>query len=1321
MNNIELYVKQANDTNYTRLDLFKDETISLTQVVQDVKDPGRVFTDFSKTFSIPASKTNNKFFKHYENFTQSATYAFDARKKVDAKIELNSTPFQKGKVRLEGVVLKNGTAGTYKITFFGEQNLKDILGDLKLQDLDWLSNFDTTYTSAKIITGLGSGGTGSVTVDSVAYPAPLVTALIGNSMRAFYSSSQTPAYWDNNKQEINKSGGNLNPNQATAMSGYYWKDLTFSVRLYILIKAIEKSDITQDINGNQQIYFSDDFFNTTNTSFYRLYMLCQRNAGKILEGYGSSYTPNQQANRGYINGTLAAAHELNLQLTNSTIKPYGLGTGEKFQFTLTVNFSGTSDTIYVDLINVATNQIETTFSYTTSQSGGTRSYQIGNGTYELKFRSDAAQTVTSFSINLIDTFDTNSTTSIATGDVDGPFDIPSGGFALRSNIPDMKIIDFLSGLFKIFNLTAITKNGKITVEPLDDFYDGGTLRNITEFVDSTSKTVDKALPYRSINFKYEDTGNILAKNHLEQNQSEWGSVSYDDDGALDSNNTTYEIIAPFQHMKFERLYDGTTAKNIQVGHLLDDKRDPYLGKPVLFYPIHSTEMSSPTSFNLLTEISGYDAGSSNTEATQSAYWIPSNTPAFDATDSGYPESIHFGLEPNEYTAGTDYTDTLYEKYYKSYIVNVFRSNERLTKIKARLPLKFLQQFTLADEVQISDLTYRINSITTNLQTGEATLELLNGKEAVATTGASATSTTVSSSNSTSASTACGYTTNTTVYYTGSLGNGARLYTDQALTTAYTGSGNYHAFPGSYYGTIDTNGYISNYAPCPTLAPAVTTSSSTSVTYNSFTANSTLNTANGTVTSRGFYIGTNVSYASNTKYTVSGTGTGSFSYNFTGASANTPYYITAFAINQHGEGVDAYVTTTTASAPGTPTVIKRTELNVTSSSFTARLEITADGGATIDDAGFWMGTDSSAYNAGSNTYYAISPTVTTIGVKTLQFTGLNGNTNYYYWGAASNTYSTNYGISPNYETVTTSATVYTYNNTYYNANDAYYACISSNPQTYYSTSSTFGAGIVLYTNSSLTTLVPDGYYSRSNYSYQVSGGNGTLGTQTACSTTTVFRVRITAAYPATNYYDMTTVEAAGLSTTNVMYFTAYWGSGRVMYSNVGVTNTYTGSGTWKTDQGSTAFEYGRYPEGKLFFARRQNYINGAWTDLTSSITTSGYDDYVCQVSSSGVLEIIYWNYDTGALAITGSASMSGIKISSSGSNDAATACATTPATIVYYDGTSISNGTVIYTDSVSAGTSASSDKFNGGGNWYKFENNYRAQISSTGVVSNYASC
>jgi hypothetical protein len=865
MNNIELHAKLPNDLNFTRLDLFGDETITLTQVIQDAKDPAKVFTDFTKTFSIPASKTNNKFFKHYENFTQSITYSFDARKKVDAKIELNSLPFQKGSIRLEGVDLKNGKAHIYKITFFGEQNLKAILGDLKLADLDWLNNFNTTYTSANIITGMSSGGTGTETVDSVSYPAPLVTALISNSMRGFWSSNQTPVYYNTTTQEINKSGGNLNPSQATALSGYYWKDLTFSIRLYIIIKAIENSDITKDVNGNKQIVFSDDFFNDTNVGFYNLYMLCQRNAGKILEGFGSSYTPNQQSSRGYNEATIAADHEEILTLTKSTIRPTGLSSNEFFQFTLTVNFTSTSNTIFVDLIEINADRLETTFTYTTSQSGGTRSYQIGNGTYKLVFRCGAAETIDSFSINLIDTFGTNSTTSIATGDVDASFAIPSAGFTITDNIPDMKIIDFLAGLFKIFNLTATTKNGKTTVDTLNNFYSGGTARDVTEFVDNTTKTVDKALPYRAINFKYEDTGNILAKQHNEQFQKEWGSANYNDDGSLDSNNTTYDVIAPFQHMKFERLIDGTSTKNIQVGHLLDDKQEAYLGKPVLFYPIHLSSSTTPAAepFNLVTEITGYDAGSSNTETQQPAYWIPSNTPALLNNNTGYPQTIHFGVEENEWNADdTTWSDSLFKKYYQSYIVNVFRSTERLTKIKAVLPLKFLQEFTLADELQINDLKYRINSITTNLQTGESSLELLNGRETVAATGAAVVSITISSTNNANASTACGLTLNTTVYYSGTLGNSTRLFTSNALTTAYTGSGNYHRFPSNYYATIDSNGYVSNYNPCPTLSPVVTTSTASNVTYSSFTLNGNLNTANGTVSARGFYWGTNASYASN---------------------------------------------------------------------------------------------------------------------------------------------------------------------------------------------------------------------------------------------------------------------------------------------------------------------------------------------------------------------------------------------------------------------------------------------------------------------------
>ena len=52
----------------TRVDLFKDESVSITQTIQNIKDIAKIFTEFTQTFTIPASKTNNILFKHYYDF-----------------------------------------------------------------------------------------------------------------------------------------------------------------------------------------------------------------------------------------------------------------------------------------------------------------------------------------------------------------------------------------------------------------------------------------------------------------------------------------------------------------------------------------------------------------------------------------------------------------------------------------------------------------------------------------------------------------------------------------------------------------------------------------------------------------------------------------------------------------------------------------------------------------------------------------------------------------------------------------------------------------------------------------------------------------------------------------------------------------------------------------------------------------------------------------------------------------------------------------------------------------------------------------------------
>ena len=62
---------------------------------------------------------------------------------------------------------------------------------------------------------------------------------------------------------------------------------------------------------------------------------------------------------------------------------------------------------------------------------------------------------------------------------------------------------------------------------------------------------------------------------------------------------------------------------------------------------------------------------------------------------------------------------------KIMLSDVFNEKRRITKIKAFLPLKVLLTYTLADVFIINGKKYKINSITSNLQTGESDLELLN--------------------------------------------------------------------------------------------------------------------------------------------------------------------------------------------------------------------------------------------------------------------------------------------------------------------------------------------------------------------------------------------------------------------------------------------------------------------------------------------------------------------------------------------------------------------------------------------------------------------
>ena len=110
--------------------------------------------------------------------------------------------------------------------------------------------------------------------------------------------------------------------------------------------------------------------------------------------------------------------------------------------------------------------------------------------------------------------------------------------------------------------------------------------------------------------------------------------------------------------------------------------------------------------------------------------------------------------------------------------------------------------------------------------------------------------------------------------------------------------------------------LTDFFGAASTTPTVQTNAPSSITSTGMTLNGNVTAQGSTaVTDKGFYFGTNASYASNTKISVS-SGTGAYTSAQTGLSAGTTYYINAYAVNSQGEAVGSQQTQATSG--GTPT-------------------------------------------------------------------------------------------------------------------------------------------------------------------------------------------------------------------------------------------------------------------------------------------------------------------------------------------------------------------------------------------------------------------
>ena len=661
-----------------QLDLFNDEQIQISSSVQNVNDISKSNTDFSQGFTVPGSANNNRIFEHFYENAVDGTLDYGLRR--DAYIEIDLTTFRRGKISLEKATVTNGKIESYSIAFYGQLlSLKDKFGEDKLIDLDY-SGLDHDYTFNDVLDRI----TGVIPDPDVAYP-------LISSIRLWEYNGSNASY--------------NNPNYVTSTTTN--NDIHFnsgSINYRELFPAIRLSSIMDLIKVKYGLSWSSNFF--TNEKFTNAYIYYKNRIPTNIStqaqyidlealtadfNYGIDTTQYVDLAMNTINtqyltpsGTITAiySHVIAIQVVSySNSYPYYIDIYK--DGVLYVTWNGQQN-----LINGVTNeqlQIPNVAGLNSLWTMKVRGQQPINLDWQVEYR-----------VNHSGSFSSNSFYSCYTNVLTSYTD-------LANMAPDIKIADFFAGVLKEFNLVCeATDVDTYTIEPLLDWYAGGSVYDITRYTDITSIEVAKVPLYKKISFKYQSSESAMNKYYLEKFSKGYG----DTDQIFPYDGGDYTIEVPFENLMFNK-FRGT---NLQVGYLVNSSLAPYVPKPLILYKYGTVT---------LTDHIYYTDGSHPTSKHDYLMFGQDYTGS-DMVDY----SLNFAPETSTYH---EYAISygMFATYYFQYLYNLYNVKNRLTTVKTVLPISLLTGLRFCDRVIIRDKRYIINDMKSNLVNGEVTLTLLN--------------------------------------------------------------------------------------------------------------------------------------------------------------------------------------------------------------------------------------------------------------------------------------------------------------------------------------------------------------------------------------------------------------------------------------------------------------------------------------------------------------------------------------------------------------------------------------------------------------------
>jgi len=661
---VQIYIEPIFESgDFQEVELFNDETIEVTSTVQNIADISKVFTDVSLSFSVPASPNNNAIFQHFYNSDVDASVDHSVRR--NAFIEIDLTPFRTGKISLEKANIKKGLADSYQITFYGDLlSLKDKFGEDKLSDVKEINNYSHEYTATEIYN--------RITDDSIFYDVryPLISwkNLWQISGVGTYDITQNahPIFFSElfPALSVRRIIQAIGTKYGVIFSGSWMSDQRF-IKCFLLLKnVLGKSFVTEPLNVDILTFSTGGgtYFDTTNNTL------------------SYNYMDSVPGNTMFLN-TLNHITKVNLSSISSPSVTIFIDVFINGTYSNTVtkvgNAAATVEVLnqfnWEGLSSVVTVQIRASENITYN----------ANLTYEQEFTQIVSGSLSTTSVQ----YTTTGTTQTFSGNVD-----------LATLAPEIKVADFVLGIIKEFNLTCFgTSVDNFTLQPLDEWYNSGAIVDITKYTDIDSIDVDRIKLYKKISFKYLESESFMNKNFKSLYFRDYGNTN----SSFDYDGGEYSVEVPFENLMFQKF----TGTELQVGYHLNETFQSYVPKPTLLYMYDQ----KPCAFKFWN-------GTTHVSVTE---YMPFGQ---DALIQGVNHSLNFSADQST-LLNVPIANSLFGEYYFGYLTNLYNLKNRLINVKTNLPISLLTNLNLNDRLIIRDKRYVINTMKSNLRTGDVDFTL----------------------------------------------------------------------------------------------------------------------------------------------------------------------------------------------------------------------------------------------------------------------------------------------------------------------------------------------------------------------------------------------------------------------------------------------------------------------------------------------------------------------------------------------------------------------------------------------------------------------